>query len=116
MLLTAAAVPVLAPARQRGEEQIRPEVIATDSRRIKVSKCCVSKMVTGMTMKTGCWCMFVAKQVYVDPTLCELQYHCWNHVTTASKAAQGTAFDGFRHSLGGRLTTKTMKWIESMNW
>jgi hypothetical protein len=50
----------------------------------------------------------------VDPTLCELQYHCWNHVTVKEKAAHGTAFDGFRHALGGRLTTKTVKWIESM--
>jgi hypothetical protein len=30
------------------------------------------------------------------------------------KAPHGTAFDGFRHALGGRLTAKTVKWIESM--
>jgi hypothetical protein len=71
-------------------------------------------MVTGMTLKRGYHCMFVVKQVYVDPTLYELQYHCWNHITVDGKPAHGTAFDDFRHSLGGRLTTKTVKWIESM--
>jgi hypothetical protein len=56
----------------------------------------------------------VAKQVYVDASLCELQYHYWKHVTSTRKPAHGTEYDGFRHSLGGRLTTKTIKWIETM--
>ena len=58
--------------------------------------------------------MFVTKWVYVDQTLCELQQHYWNHVTIDGKAIHGTTFEGFRHALGGRLTMKTMKWIESM--
>jgi hypothetical protein len=33
-------------------------------------------LTTGMTIKRGCQYYFVAKQVYVDTSLCELQYHC----------------------------------------
>jgi hypothetical protein len=114
------AAPPIAPvtsvgaARQGGAEQVPPEVTATAPGGNRKSKRRVSKLVTGMTLKRGCHCLFVAKQVYVDPTLCELQYHCWNHVTLEGKVAHGIAFDGFRYALGGRLTAKTVKWIENM--
>jgi replication-associated recombination protein RarA len=32
------------------------------------------------------------------------------------KLAHRTTYDSFRHVLGGRLTTKTIQWIESMVW
>jgi hypothetical protein len=38
----------------------------------------------------------------------------WKHVTVTRKPAHGTEYDGFRHALGGKLTTKTIKWIETM--
>jgi hypothetical protein len=114
------AAPLVAPMTfvgavgQGGTEQVPPEVTATTAGGSRKPKRRVSKLVTGMTLKQGCRCLFVAKQVYVDPTLCKLQYHCWNHVTVEGKAAHGTAFDGFRHALEGRLIAKTVKWIESM--
>ena len=36
----------------------------------------VTKKTSGLTIKIGCQCFFVAKQLYVDTFLCELHYHC----------------------------------------
>jgi hypothetical protein len=53
----------------------------------------MTKMTTCMTIKRGCQCNFVVKQVYIDTSLYELQYHCQDHVTVDGKLAQGIAFD-----------------------
>jgi hypothetical protein len=53
-------------------ERVQPQVTGSAPGRIKVRKRRVSKMVSGMTRKRGCRCFFVAKQVYVDASLCEL--------------------------------------------
>jgi hypothetical protein len=60
----------------RGADQVSLEVTATAPRGSRKSKWRVLKLVMGMTLKRGCRCLFVAKHVYMDPILCELQYHC----------------------------------------
>jgi hypothetical protein len=55
----------------------------------------VTKLTTNMTIKRGCQCYFVAKQVYVDTSLCKLQYHCWDYMTMNGKPTHGMSFDGF---------------------
>jgi hypothetical protein len=70
-----ALVTSVGAAGQGGAEQVPPEITATAAGGSRKPKRCVSKLVIGMTLKRGCRCLFVAKQVYVDPTLCELQYH-----------------------------------------
>ena len=37
----------------------------------------------GMTSKHGCLCNFVAKQLYMDNSLCKIQYHGMNHFNRA---------------------------------
>lgn len=68
----------------------------------------------GMTSKRGCLCNFVAKQLYMDNSLCELQYHGMNHFNRAGQPCHGSSFAGFKHSLGARLSWRTRSWIRSM--
>jgi hypothetical protein len=37
-------------------------------------------------------------------------------MTVMGKLAHGTSYDGFKHALGRRLTTKTIQWMENMIW
>ena len=71
-------------------------------------------MQAGLTSKRGCQCNFVAKQLYMDNTLCEVQYHEINHFNKAGQPCHGSSFAGFRHSLGARLSWRTREWIRSM--
>ena len=67
-----------------------------------------------MTIKRGCQCNFVAKQLYMDSSLCEIQYHGMQHVNSQGQPCHGSSFAGFRHSLGARLSWRTRNWIKSM--
>ena len=60
-------------------------------------------MQADLTSKGGCLCNFVAKQLYMDNILCEVQYHEINHFKKAREACHENSFDGFKHSLGARL-------------
>ena len=73
-----------------------------------------SRVQAGMTSKRGCQCNFVAKQLYMDNTLCEIQYHGMNHFNRQGQPCHGSSFAGFRHSLGARLSWRTRNWIRSM--
>jgi hypothetical protein len=73
-----------------------------------------SRLQAGLTSKRGCQCNFVAKQLYMDNTLCEVQYHEINHFNKAGQPCHGSSFAGFRHSLGARLSWRTREWIRSM--
>ena len=73
-----------------------------------------SRVQAGMTSKRGCLCNFVAKQLYMDNTLCEIQYHVMNHFNRQGQPCHGSSFAGFRHSLGARLSWRTRNWIRSM--
>ena len=73
-----------------------------------------SKLQAGLTSKRGCQCNFVAKQLYMDNTLCEIQYHEINHFNKAGQAYHRSFFVGFKHLLGARLSWRTREWIRSM--
>jgi hypothetical protein len=64
-------------------------------------------------MKWRCQYYFVEKWVYVDTSLYELQYHYWDHVTVDERPTYGVAYDESQHALGGRLSKKTIDWIET---
>jgi hypothetical protein len=63
-----------------------------------------SRVQAGMTSKHGCLCNFVAKQLYMDNTLCEIQYHGMNHFYCQGQPCHGSSFTGFRHSLGAKMS------------
>ena len=71
----------------------------------------VSKKQAGMSMKRGCQCNFVAKQLTVDPTLCTIQFHCMTHTNRDGKPCHGAEFGGQRAGLSGHLSAATKKWI-----
>jgi hypothetical protein len=73
-----------------------------------------SRVQAGMTSKRGCLCNFVAKQLYMDNTLCEIQYHGMNHFNRQGQPCHGSSFASFRYSLGARLSWRTRNWIRSM--
>ena len=58
-----------------------------------------SKLQAGLTSKRGCQCNFVAKQLYMDNTLCEIQYREINHFNKVGQLCHGSSFVGFMHSL-----------------
>ena len=63
-----------------------------------------SRLQAGLSSKWGCQWNFVAKQLYMDNTLCEIQYHEINHFNKAGQTCHGSSFAGFRHLLGARLS------------
>ena len=48
-----------------------------------------SKLQAGLTSKRGCQCNFVAKQLYMDNTLCEIQYREINHFNKVGHYVMG---------------------------
>jgi hypothetical protein len=73
----------------------------------------IAKLTTGLTRKRGCQYFFVAKQLYVDQSLYEIQHHSWDHSNPSGQLAHGSSFEGFRHSFGAHLSSKTRRWIEN---
>lgn len=71
----------------------------------------VSKVQAGMSMKRGCQCNFVAKQLLVEPTLCTIHFHCMSHTNKEGKPCHGSEFGGQRAGLSGHLSAATKKWI-----
>ena len=71
----------------------------------------VTKIHAGMSMKRGCQCNFVAKQLMVDETLCTIQFHCMDHYNREGKPCHGEDFGGQRAGLSGRLSHATKQWI-----
>ena len=45
----------------------------------------------------------MVKQLYMDNTLCEVQYHKINHFNNVEQTCHESSFAGFRHSLGARV-------------
>lgn len=68
----------------------------------------------GLTSKRGCHCNYVAKQLYIDNTLSEIQCHEMNHFNKDGQPCHGSSFVGFRYLLGARLSWLTREWIWSM--
>ena len=71
----------------------------------------VSKIQAGMSMKRGCQCNFVAKQLQADETLCTIQFHCMTHTNRDGKPCHGSEFGGQRAGLSGHLSAATKQWI-----
>lgn len=74
----------------------------------------VSKVQAGMSMKRGCQCNFVAKQLLVDESLCTIHFHCMNHTNWEGKGCHGSEFGGQRAGLSRHLSTTTKQWITDM--
>ena len=71
----------------------------------------VSKIQAGLSMKRGCQCNFVAKQLLVDESLCTIHFHCMTHTNREGKPCHGAEFGGQRAGLSGHLSAATKKWI-----
>ena len=71
----------------------------------------VGKIQAGMSIKRGCQCNFVAKQLLLDESLCTIHFHCMTHTNKDDKPCHGTEFGGQRAGLSGRLSTTTKQWI-----
>ena len=74
-------------------------------------KTIVSKIQAGMSMKRGCQCNFVGKQLMVDETLCTISFHCMDHYNREGKPCHYGDFGGQRSGLSGRLSHVTKQWI-----
>ena len=73
----------------------------------------IGKVQSGMSIKRGCQCYFVAKQLLIDEKLCTIHFHEMRHVKKDRTATHGVEFGGQRASLSGRLSTTTKDWIEA---
>lgn len=71
----------------------------------------VGKIQAGMSIKRGCQCNFVAKQLLLDESLCTIHFHCMTHTNKDGKPCHGTEFGGQRAGLSGCLSTTTKQWI-----
>lgn len=61
---------------------------------------CISKVVSGNSIKKGCQCCFVAKKPYLDPSMCMLIYESTMHVNSCDKQCLGSTMRGFLYVLG----------------
>lgn len=73
----------------------------------------VGKVVAGMSIKRGCQCSFVAKQLLIDESLCTIHFHCMDHVNKEGTPCHGLEFGGQRAGLSGRLSQATKDWIQA---
>ena len=69
---------------------------------------------SGMSIKHRCQCHFIAKQLYMDNSLCQLIYKCSEHTNKNGDQCHGTMVAGFQNVLGGSLSVKRKDKINSM--
>lgn len=64
-----------------------------------------------MSVKRGCQCSFVAKQPYLDNSLCDIVYHNMHHVNAKGEVCHGAPIGGLRHALRNGLSENMKKYI-----
>jgi hypothetical protein len=64
----------------------------------------VGKVVAGFSSKRGCLRCFVAKQPYLDPSLCMLIYENTMHFNARGEHYHGSMVSGFRYALGAGIS------------
>ena len=64
----------------------------------------VGKNIGGFSIKRGCLRCFVAKQSYLDPTLCILVYENTMHFNARGEHCHGSMVSGFRYALGAGIS------------
>jgi hypothetical protein len=74
----------------------------------------IGKFAYGTSIKRRCQCHFVAKQPYMDSSLCHLIYKCSEHTNKDGDQCHGTMVVGFRNALSTSLTVKKKEEISSM--
>jgi hypothetical protein len=57
----------------------------------------------GMSIKRGCQRSFIAKQPYLDHTICQLIYLRAKHKNKLGEVCHGKNVIGFQHTLGSQL-------------
>jgi hypothetical protein len=75
----------------------------------------IGKTLTGMSIKRGCQCSFVAKRLYIDNSLCQLIYEHIEHANKFGDPCHGSMVAGFRHALGSNLSDEMKLRIEQMH-
>ena len=75
----------------------------------------VGKTVGGFSIKRGCMRCFVAKQLYLDPTLCMLVYENTMHLNARGEHCHGSMVSGFRYALGAGISDEMKYKIAKMH-
>jgi hypothetical protein len=83
------------------------EFPVTKSTAAKVKR--VGRTVSGFSIKRGCLQSFVAKQSYLDPSLCMLIYENTMHFNARGEHCHGSMETGFQYALGAGYNTVTIK-------
>lgn len=76
----------------------------------------VGKTQTGRSIKRGCQCCFFAKQLYQDPTICQIIYRSSNHTNKEGHVVHGVSVAGFKDSLGSALSTEMKAHLTNLLW
>ena len=92
-------------AKPRKGRKVIPEYDAfplTKSTTAKINR--VGKNLGGFSIKRGCLRCFVAKQSYLDPSLCMLVYENTMHLNALGEQCHGSMISGFRYALGAGIS------------
>ena len=103
-------------AKPKKGKKVIPEYDAfpeTTSTRAKVNH--VGKNLGGFSIKRGCLRCFVAKQSYLDPTLCMLVYEHTTHFNARGEHCHGSMVSGFRYALGAGISEEMKYKIAKMH-
>lgn len=74
----------------------------------------MSQKEAGTSMKKGCQRHFLAKQNYMDNSLCQLVYKISEHVNSNGDQCHGLAIPGCKHSMGTSLSDSKKKELTAM--
>ena len=74
----------------------------------------IGKFAYGTSSKCRCQCHFIAKQPYMDNSLCHLIYKCSEHTNKDGDQCHGILVVGFCNALNTSLIVKNKKEISSM--
>jgi hypothetical protein len=77
---------------------------------------CVRQKVSGTSRKVGCLYRFIVKQMYLDPSMCQIIYKNTDHRNRAGEECHGTMVAGFKHALGTQLSQQKKDEISTMLW
>ena len=76
--------------------------LVTKSTGAKINR--VRKNLGGFSIKRRCLCCFVARQSYLDPSLCMLVYENTMHLNALGEHCHGSMVSRFRYALGAGIS------------
>ena len=102
--------------KKRGRKVVPKYDAFRESRTRSQQRNRIGQKVSGTSRKVSYLCRFIVKQMYLDPSMCQIIYKNSDHRNRASEECHRTMVAGFKHALGTQLSQQKKDKISMMLW